>query len=268
MSGVSFTDQMTRKYESIPIERRFDSYAPKKGFGFIYKITRIKTGKSYVGLCKTKFRKRIADHLSNGSGCLHIHSALNKYGRHAFKYEIIEFDVPIEDLRFREKACIAFHDTYRNGYNLTEGGDVNPMDCPEVKKKHKATMSSDKFIKKAKIARTKTFATQEYKDRVGKSHAKAWEAVVDREKHRLSITESWTNDRKDEAAERMYLLHQDEDHKKKQIEGMQDAFKIKHNPLLSPIEKKTKLLELRRKKNRESARIYREKKRSKRTEGC
>lgn len=259
---------MTREYESIPIEDRFDAYVPKKGFGFIYKITRIKTGKSYVGLSKTNLRRRVGEHLSRGSGCLHIHAALNKYGRYAFKYEIIEFDVPIKDICFREKSCIAFHDTYRNGYNLTKGGEVNPMDCPEVKKKHKATMSSDQFIKKTKITRTKTFATQEYKDRNGESHIKAWETVVDRKKHRSSITESWTDDRKDATSERMAILHQDQDFKKKQVEGMQDAFKIKRDSMLSPIEKKSKLLELKRKKNREAARIYRENRRSKRTEEC
>ncbi|MDE5830197.1 MAG: hypothetical protein K2H53_00350, partial [Clostridia bacterium] len=54
----------------------------------------------------------------------HFHRALRKYGTGAFTYEVIE-KVPVADLDEREIYWINYYDSFKNGYNSTEGGKGN-----------------------------------------------------------------------------------------------------------------------------------------------
>lgn len=257
---------MTRKYEQVPLCDDVAQYVPPKDCGFIYKITHKATGKAYVGQCTSTMKKRVANHLAPGSGCKHVKAALQKYGRDAFEYDIIEHDVPLKMLCSREEAWIAEHNTYEHGYNLTKGGEHNPMHAKGVREKHKEIMGSQAFLAKARIKRDKTFATAEYKERVGTSHIIAWRTNVDRNKHKASVKQSWCDDtRKAKTSERFRNLHATESHRKKQLEGMKTVFAIKKDPTLTAAQIKEKLKEHQRNSNREAARLYRERRRQAQT---
>ena len=89
--------------------------------GIIYGYTNLESGKMYIG--KTLHPKsRWNDH---------------RYGKYKngwhkdyqnnpdkYEYSVIEYDVPEDKLDEREIFWIGFFDSYRNEYNLTEGGNT------------------------------------------------------------------------------------------------------------------------------------------------
>ena len=94
--------------------------------GVIYKATNLINGKAYIGQT-INFQERKAAHLN--PNCPHKYAfqrAIQKYGKNAFKWEILEDNIPQELLNEREIYWIAYYDTYGpQGYNLTIGGDNN-----------------------------------------------------------------------------------------------------------------------------------------------
>jgi group I intron endonuclease len=89
--------------------------------GIIYKISS-PSGKVYVGQTTKRFEKRIKQHHRKDSGCTAISRAIHKYGDH-MKYEIIEEDVPQEQLDEREVHWIKeLNSLTPGGYNLNSGG--------------------------------------------------------------------------------------------------------------------------------------------------
>ena len=85
----------------------------------IYKITKKENGKSYIGQ-SNNIERRFMEH--QGKNELAIDKAIQKYGRKAFTYEIIE-ECKLEELDEKEKYWIAYYNTYKGfGYNCNEGG--------------------------------------------------------------------------------------------------------------------------------------------------
>lgn len=56
-----------------------------------------------------------------------IHTAMRKLGRENFYLEVLE-ECEKEKLNEREKYWIKYYNSYKNGYNGTEGGDFNSAD--------------------------------------------------------------------------------------------------------------------------------------------
>ena len=81
-------------------------------------------GKKYIGITKRTLLER-----SGGkTGCdynpkYHFGKAIKKYGFDFFTVEILEENLSFEEANEKEKYYIALYDTYRNGYNETQGGD-------------------------------------------------------------------------------------------------------------------------------------------------
>ena len=94
--------------------------------GYVYKITNTINNKAYIGISVHEPEKRrIRDHLS-GRGNRIIAKAVEKYGKDAFTYEILEANVFPELLPDLEVAYIAnFNTVAPHGYNLTHGGEGN-----------------------------------------------------------------------------------------------------------------------------------------------
>jgi hypothetical protein len=89
--------------------------------GIIYKITS-PSGKVYVGQTMRSFEKRMREHKSKHSGCTLLRNAIQKYDDE-MKYEIIEEDVPQEQLDEREIYWINYFNSLApSGYNLGTGG--------------------------------------------------------------------------------------------------------------------------------------------------
>jgi group I intron endonuclease len=90
----------------------------------IYKYTS-PSNKSYIGQTSMPIMERFNAHCSQarqGSEFM-FHQAIRKYGEENFTIEILEED--LEDTTTADKAeCywIKYFDTFKNGYNMTEGG--------------------------------------------------------------------------------------------------------------------------------------------------
>lgn len=93
--------------------------------GYIYKITNLFNNKSYVGLTnRSNPKHRFWEHLKPSRVKVSaLSSAIIKYGKENFKFEIIE---ETNELEIREQFFIKELNTLSpNGYNLTTGGE-NP----------------------------------------------------------------------------------------------------------------------------------------------
>tara|TARA_Y100000389_G_scaffold74993_1_gene71605 strand:+ start:220 stop:885 length:666 start_codon:yes stop_codon:yes gene_type:complete len=91
--------------------------------GLIYKFTS-PSNKSYVGKTVQSFSKRMRGHKKKSSGCTALKNAINKYGWAGMKREIVEENIPEDQLNDREKYWIKIYNTIApHGYNLTDGGE-------------------------------------------------------------------------------------------------------------------------------------------------
>lgn len=89
--------------------------------GYIYKISNTINNKLYIGMTRYNIEHRWKEHKSSYQyKNTHLYSAMRKYGVDNFNIEIIE-ECPEEDLIIREAYWISYYDSYKNGYNMTEG---------------------------------------------------------------------------------------------------------------------------------------------------
>ena len=104
--------------------------------GIIYKSTNIVSEKSYIGQTINGLKRRMLGHYKSAKKSnSHFHNAIKKYKKEDWKWEILYDKIPTDQLDIAEICSIYLHDTYYNGYNSTEGGDINPTKNPEVRKK-------------------------------------------------------------------------------------------------------------------------------------
>ncbi|NJO48093.1 MAG: GIY-YIG nuclease family protein [Leptolyngbyaceae cyanobacterium RM2_2_4] len=96
---------------------------------YIYKITNKITGQAYIGQTLKTPEKRWREHISPGSNCLFLKSAIVKYGIDSFLIEtllVVEMENKAElipHMNSLEKEAIQTHGTLApNGYNLSIGG--------------------------------------------------------------------------------------------------------------------------------------------------
>lgn len=95
--------------------------------GSIYIIKNKINDKVYVGQTTMAVKDRIAAHFKPSTaklrGTYKLYNAINKYGRENFYYEVLEENIPEDQLDQKEIEYIALYDSYYNGYNSTPGGD-------------------------------------------------------------------------------------------------------------------------------------------------
>lgn len=88
----------------------------------IYKITKISNGKSYIGQ-SNDIQRRFSEHKTHNISA--IDYAIQKYGKDAFKFEVIE-ECAIDQLDEKEIFWIQYYNTYKGfGYNCNPGGNNN-----------------------------------------------------------------------------------------------------------------------------------------------
>lgn len=106
----------------------------KHSMGIIYKVTNNFNNKIYIGQTIQPYQKRWNHHLEESKlgSETKFHRAIRKYGKDAFRVEVIE-EIPNEDLNEREIYWIDYYNSYNNGYNSTPGGDNPPRnDIPVI----------------------------------------------------------------------------------------------------------------------------------------
>lgn len=93
---------------------------------YIYKIENLINHKIYIGQTNNP-QRRFSEHRAKGYE-INTHKilyyAFDKYGIDNFSFEIIE---KTNNPNKREKYWIKFYDSFENGYNMTEGGDLPPQ---------------------------------------------------------------------------------------------------------------------------------------------
>lgn len=91
--------------------------------GIIYKITNLINGKSYIGQTSRPLKARWKEHKTGNYQRQVVDTAIRKYGKENFSIETLE-ECPNEELDDRERYWVAYYNTYHDGYNNTEGGQI------------------------------------------------------------------------------------------------------------------------------------------------
>lgn len=103
----------------------------------VYKVTNTINGKKYIGQTTATLQRRWSAHVraaKHGSTSI-IHNAIRKYGRDAFRIELLQECRSFEKLDEAERRWIAELNTIApNGYNIEEGGCRNRGSMSEATK--------------------------------------------------------------------------------------------------------------------------------------
>ena len=91
----------------------------------VYIITNLLDGKRYIGKTDLTVGERWKKHNSYSVSLKnrYITRAIRKYGKDNFSIKEIAANLTPEQANEAEKLFISEYDTFRNGYNLTEGGE-------------------------------------------------------------------------------------------------------------------------------------------------
>lgn len=94
---------------------------------YVYLITNLINDKKYVGITND-YRRRWANHKNGNSKNMVIGQAIEKYGVKNFKFEIIEKNVPLDQIDEKEQYYIEYYQSHvstNKGYNVSKGGRYN-----------------------------------------------------------------------------------------------------------------------------------------------
>ena len=94
--------------------------------GLIYKITNNQNDKVYIGKTIQSLKDRWQQHKcdsKNSNKDYKLYRAMKKYGIENFNIEIVEDDIPENELGIKEQEYIKKFNSYYNGYNETFGGE-------------------------------------------------------------------------------------------------------------------------------------------------
>ncbi|MDY0198922.1 MAG: GIY-YIG nuclease family protein [Tenuifilaceae bacterium] len=93
----------------------------------IYKITNNLNGKSYIGQTSLSLQERWKLHLKDSRNKRFekrpLYSAIRKYGEENFTKEVLEKNIPLEEIAEREIYWIKKYNSLEDGYNATQGGE-------------------------------------------------------------------------------------------------------------------------------------------------
>lgn len=146
----------------------------------IYKHTS-PNGKVYIGVTREENLNR---RWQNGKGyesCPLFWNAIQKYGWDSFIHEVIEEDVPIEQINERESYWIAFYKSNNRdfGYNIEEGGHAYRTFSDETRKKiSDALKGRTKTPEHREKLRQANLGKKPTQEAVEKSARSRWKAIV------------------------------------------------------------------------------------------
>lgn len=130
-------------------------------YGLIYMFTNKANNKKYIGQTIQNIKNRIAQHKyksKENSENYAFYNAINKYGWDNFKCEIIDYADSEIDLHEKEIYYINKFDTYKNGYNMTYGGEGTIGN---------GKLSIEQVTNIKKILRDSNLSTKEISENIG-----------------------------------------------------------------------------------------------------
>jgi len=142
-------------------------YTDDRGFeGYIYCITNLINNKKYIGQTTRNIEKRWKEHLQNLKIKNKLYNAINKYGYENFSIESIHFIKEANRLDLKESLdkyeifYIKTFNTYKKGYNSTEGGGgvLGIKYSNESRLKMSISASKRKLSKEARNRRSIAFS--------------------------------------------------------------------------------------------------------------
>lgn len=148
--------------------------------GYIYLLTDKRNGKQYVG-------KHVGTETNYFSGGIIPNKIAKKYGKETFTKIILEDNILDENLLcIKEKYYIEKYNTFKNGYNLSEGGDGGGSWLIKKTKKEKERISN--------IKREKNLGRKFSKETLEKmSLAKKGKPLTEEHKKNISFSQSGEN---------------------------------------------------------------------------
>lgn len=153
----------------------------------IYCIENEISGQAYIGQ-SNNIKKRWSQHKSNLRGHRHenehLQRAWDRYGEGAFSFYVVE-EAEEAELDDMEMHYIKYFDTFRNGYNMTKGGDATRGLEPWNKGK---THSQETKAKLSAIAKKKTGDKNPF---FGKKHSERTKAAISKYRS-IAVTDKKT----------------------------------------------------------------------------
>lgn len=179
-------------------------------------------GKVYVGQTKNSYCRR----WRNGKGysaCSRFAKSIEKYGWDGFEHIPLIEGLSKSEADYFEQFFIEFFDSQNPefGYNLTAGGDENPMDNLVVRTKYYESMkkmhADPEWQKKHREAMKKVCANTDWQEAIKKRSADPEWRKKQREAHRKLAQDPEYQKKHREA---MKKLHADPEWQKKNREGI------------------------------------------------
>jgi group I intron endonuclease len=190
-------------------------------YGVIYKITNKLNNKSYIGRKKIYSKNYNDLHNYFGSG-IHIKNSIKKYGIENFKKEYLDIAYSDEELDKKEMYYIKKYNTFKEGYNATEGGE------------HFRGEFSNNELRKQKISEwSKNFwKDDENRNKIINSRIGKKRNSVTKKKMSESAKNSWTEERRKKASESgNYIRHFDEETRKRIAESLSKLITINNGKI-------------------------------------
>lgn len=128
--------------------------------GSIYIITNSINDKVYIGQTTLSVEDRWKAHLkpstSKRKSSYKLYKAMNKYGKENFNCEILETNIPVDELNDKEIYYIEKYDSYYHGYNSTKGGDGrvinNDYDIENIVIQYNSGISATKIAEQYNVS--------------------------------------------------------------------------------------------------------------------
>lgn len=116
--------------------------------GLIYKITNDINDLIYIGLTTRTMEVRWAEHKKYaGTNNSAIDNAIFDLGANHFKCELIQDNIPNDELHQAERDWVAYYDSYNNGYNLTPGGNGKSLTDKQIQEIERLYFIEQKSIR-------------------------------------------------------------------------------------------------------------------------
>lgn len=127
----------------------------------IYLITNKITKQQYVGKTVHSIKCRFGQH-TRAQNNTYIDNAIKSYGKDNFSLELLKTCDDSEWQYWEQYYIKELHTHYsEGGYNLSWGGDANPMDVEEVRQRHAKACASEEHREKQRVAATGRKHTEE-----------------------------------------------------------------------------------------------------------